>query len=86
MRLQSVEPLRRQQTCANSHEVEERLQKCKPAAVTLGCGLGNVEWIIVETDSVSFCLLFQGGFRFYIKSGKWPLLKPADKEFFPLTE
>lgn len=67
--LQSVEPLRRQQTCANSHQVEMRLEECETASVTLGFGLDNLELIVVETDSVSFCLLFQGGFIFCVKSG-----------------
>lgn len=60
-----------------------KLEECKTAAVTLGFGLDNM---VVETDSVSFCLLFQGDFVFYIKSGKWPLLKPAGAELLPLTE
>lgn len=61
-----------------------RLEEYKTAAVTLGFGLDNLELIMVETGSISFCLLFQGDFIFHIKSGNDHCLKLPGGEFFPL--
>lgn len=65
----SVGPQRRQRPRADLHQVKMGLEEYKIAAVTLEFGLGNLERIIVEVGSISFCLLFQGDFLFHVKSG-----------------
>lgn len=65
----TVVPQTRQRSWAGLHQVKMGLKEYKMAAVTLEFGLGNLEWIAVETGSVSFCLLFPGDFLFHLKSG-----------------
>lgn len=82
----SVDPQRRQWTCVDLYQVKMRLEEYKTAAVTLGFGLDNLELIMVEIGSISFCLLFQGDFIFHIKSGNDHCLKLAGREFFHLYQ